>query len=128
MAVAEGEAVAAAAAGQPAVGSPALGRQSPRAPTSMAVAEPEPPCRISPRRRSWVRRWQPVAAARPKEEAERLMAPEIEIFASDFVQGVNSSNFCHTRSMLYKGWLIRDEIWRLVEFQKVLRDADYLLK
>ena len=36
-----------------------------------------------------------MAAARPKEEAERLMAPEIEIFASDFVQSVNSSNFCH---------------------------------
>ena len=34
----------------------------------------------------------------------------------------------NTRSVVYKGWLIRDEIWRLVEFEKVLGDGDYLTK
>ena len=32
--------------------------------------------------------------------------------------------FCDTRSIVYKGWLIRDEILRLVEFEEILRDGD----
>ena len=86
MAVAEAVA-AAVAAGHSAAGWPAFGRQSPRArtPTTVgAAAVPEPACRISPRR-SWVQRWRPAAAVRPKEVAGLLMAPEIEIGESDFV-------------------------------------------
>ena len=30
-----------------------------------------------------------------------------------------------TRSIVYKGWLIRDGFWRLVEFKEILRDGDY---
>ena len=33
-----------------------------------------------------------------------------------------------TRSIVYKGWLTRDEIWRLVDFEKILRDGDYFYK
>ena len=29
-----------------------------------------------------------------------------------------------TRSIVYKGWLIRDEILRLVEFKEIFRDCD----
>ena len=32
-----------------------------------------------------------------------------------------------TRSIVYNGWLIRDGIWRLVEFNEILRDGDYFL-
>ena len=28
-----------------------------------------------------------------------------------------------TRRLVYKGWLTRDDIWRLVGFEKKLRDA-----
>ena len=34
----------------------------------------------------------------------------------------------YTRSLVYKGWLIRDGIWRLLEFKTILRDVDYFLE
>ena len=36
-----------------------------------------------------------------------------------------SKNSLNTRSIVYKGWLIRDEIHRLVEYEIWLRDSDY---
>ena len=33
-----------------------------------------------------------------------------------------------TRRIVYKGWLTRDEIWRLVDFEKIIRDGDYFFK
>ena len=33
-----------------------------------------------------------------------------------------------TRSIVYKGWLTGDEIWILVDFEKILRDGDYFYK
>ena len=42
------------------------------------------------------------------------------------LDGINSRN--NTRRIVYKGWLTRDEIWRLVDFGKILRDGDYFFK
>lgn len=38
------------------------------------------------------------------------------------------SDKVYTRHIVYKGWLTRDEIWRLVDFEKILRDGDYFFK
>ena len=34
----------------------------------------------------------------------------------------------HYTTYVYKGWLTRDEIWRLVDFEKIIRDGDYFFK
>ena len=31
--------------------------------------------------------------------------------------------FANTRRIVYKGWLTRDEIWRLVDLEKIIRDG-----
>ena len=34
----------------------------------------------------------------------------------------------YTRCIVYKGWLTRDEILRLVDFEKIIRDGNFFFK